>query len=298
VLVLLAVGLLLMWGSPWVARKLEMAELSLIGLSLGWGFVAAASSHVMRRVLFPGLDLRQIAKIAVRDGQAGHVFAGVCLVLAALLLMAGQAKAADLPPGAVQHLPVLAAEIRAHWPDADAATLAAQVEKESCLHLRHPKCWTPFIEFRTDRERGVGMPMITRTAKMDALTELVLRHPRELAGWSWNSPLLYDSTLQLRGLVLKNRDNWESITGAANDAERLAMTLVAYNGGPGRVRSNRRLCEGTRGCDKARWFWHAENTTSLIRKKLPGYGKSFAEIVYEYPRVILFERRARYVGAV
>lgn len=298
VLVLLAVGLLLMWGSPWVARELGMAELSIIGLSLGWGFVAAASSHVMRRVLFPGLDLRQIAKIAVRDGQAGFVFAGVCLVLAALLMMAGQAKASELPPGAVQHLPVLAAEIRTHWPDADAPTLAGQVEQESCISLKHPKCWTPRAELKTAREWGVGLGQITRTARMDALTELVLRYPRELAGWSWDSPSLYDPVLQLRGLVLLNRQNWQGIDGAANDAERLAMMLVAYNGGAGRVRSDRRMCAGTPGCDPSKWFGHAERTTLLARKAAAGYGKSFFEINREYPHLILFTRRARYVGAV
>jgi hypothetical protein len=298
VLGLLAVGLLLIWGSPFAALAINLPPLSVIGLGLGWGFVAAASSHVMRRVLFPGLDLRQIARLACKDGQAGHVVIGVCLVLAALILSSGQVRAGELPPGAVRHLPVLAAEQRAHWPAADLPTLAAQVEQESCISLRHSKCWTPFAELRTARERGVGLGQITKTANMDNLTALVLRHPRELAGWSWDSPSLYDPALQARGLVLLNRDNWPVTEGAASDVDRWAMVLTAYNGGAGRVRSDRRLCAGTRGCDPSRWWGHAEHTSLLPKQPVSGYGKSFFHINREYSRLILLERRARYVGAV
>lgn len=295
---LFGVGLVMLWGSPWAARALGMAELSLIGLGLGWGFVAAGSSHIMRRVLFPGLDLRQLMRIAVRGGQAGHVVLGVCIVLAALLVMAGQAKAGEIPPGAVRYLPVLAAEQREHWPDADLALLAGQVEQETCISLRHSKCWSPRAELRTARERGVGLGQITRTASMDNLAALVLRHPRELSGWSWSAPTLYDSALQARGLVLLDRDNAPVATGAATEMDRAAMILVAYNGGACRVRSDRRLCAGTVGCDPARWFEHAERTSLLARRPAAGYGKSFFEINREYPRNILLIRRERYVDAV
>lgn len=295
---LFGVGLLMLWGSPWTARALGLAELSLIGLGLGWGFVAAASSHIMRRLLFPGLDLRKLMHAAARNGQAGHVVLGVCIVLAALLLMSGQARAGEIPPGAARYLPVLAAEQRAHWPEGDLAMLAGQVEQETCISLRHPRCWTPRAELRTAHEQGIGLGQITRTAKADSLAAMLARHPRDLAGWSWSAPTLYDPVLQARALVLMNQDNMPVAVGAATALDRDAMILTAYNGGPGRVRSDRRLCAGTSGCDPSRWFGHAERTSLLARKAAVGYGKSFFEINREYSRLILLVRRERYVGAV
>lgn len=299
VLAPIVLGLLLIRWSPDFAKVFGVPEISVVGLYVGWLTIGVGVSHYMRRALFPGLDLRQIMAIAVRDKQAGHVALGVCIVLAALILAAGRAQAAELPPNAVKYLPVLANEQRVYWPDSDLPTLAAQTEQETCLNLKHSRCWSPRAELRTQRERGVGFPQITKTAKFDNLKAMVMRHPRELAGWSWDSPTLYDPVMQARALVLMGRDNMGVAEGAATSADWWAMVLVAHNAGPGRVRSDRRLCAGTPGCDPSRWFGNAENTSLLAKQPLGGvYKKSFFQISREYPRRILFERREKYVGAM
>lgn len=235
-----------------------------------------------RRVSAPGRSVFAKATFGLAFMAAHAAFAG---------------SPSDLPPLAVTYLPILAAEARRLWPEGDLPTLAAQTEQETCPSLRHSRCWSPRAELRTSRERGVGLGQITRTAKADNLRAMLLRHPRDLAGWSWDSQTLYDPALQARALVLMNRDNQPVADGAATAADWWAMVLVAYNGGPGRVRSDRRLCAGTPGCDPSRWFGHVERTSLLQRTAVHGYGKSFFEINREYPRRILLERRDRYVGA-
>lgn len=304
---MLAVALLLLQSSTPLARLVHMPELAWIGLTLGLGFLGAGASHVARRLFFPRLDLQAVAVRAVRDGQAGHVFLGVCIVLAALVLTMGSAKAnelddadrfAGLPPGARQHLPVLLREQRDLWPSASASVLAAQVEQETCPSLTHRNCWSPRAELRTDRERGVGLGQITRTPRFDAIEEMRAKHPRQLAAWRWEDQALYDPTYQVRALVLMDRGNYERIVGAASETDHQAMMLVAYNAGPGRVVSDRRLCGATPRCDPARWFDHAERTSALPRVSTHSGYRSFFEISREYPRRILIERRPRYLRAV
>lgn len=296
ILVMLACSLGALRGSTPLAQLLGMPEIAWLGMLIGTGFASAAASHVARRLFFPRLDLQALAIAAARSGQAGQVVLGICIVLAALVLAMGSARAAGLPPGAVQHLPTLQAEIRAHWPAADLPTLAAQVEQETCISLTHPRCWSPRAELRTSRERGVGLGQITRTERFDSLAEMRSRHPRELAGWAWDSRTLYAPEYQLRALVLMNRGNWDRITNTATPQDRAAMMLIAYNGGAGRVVSDRRLCAATPGCDPGRWFGHAERTSMLPRQSThPGY-RSFFEINREYPRNILLIRRAKYMG--
>lgn len=48
---------------------------------------------------------------------------------------------------------------------------------------------------------------------------------------------------------------------AADDCERWAFVLSAYNGGLGWVIRDRRLCAGSVGCDPARWFGQVERTS-------------------------------------
>ena len=81
-------GLVLLRGSTPLAVLLGMPELAVIGLGAGWGCITAGTSHILRRLFFPGLDLRQIMRIAVADGQSGWVVLGICLVLAALITLA------------------------------------------------------------------------------------------------------------------------------------------------------------------------------------------------------------------
>lgn len=298
---LLSVASLMVALAAPLARAIGMPEISPWGLFAGLALYGVALSHMLRRALFPYLDLREISNKAGRSAQgAGLVFLGVCVVLSAFILLMGNvARAQDLPPNARQYLPVLRLEQRTWWPSMPMpSALAAQVEQETCISLKHSRCWSPRAELKTAREHGVGLGQITRTARFDALAELRRAYPQALDGWGWENASLYDPALQLRALVLKNLQGWKTIQGAASDYERLAFTFAAYNGGLGGLSSDRQLCRGTPGCNAARWFAHVERTSLKSKTTASGYGKSFFEINREYVRNVLELRRPRYVAAM
>lgn len=200
---------------------------------------------------------------------------------------------ADLPPNAVQYLPVLAVEICRHWSEVPVpSTLAAQVEQETCPSLKSKKCWSPHAELKTDREYGFGLGQITITSRFNNFNEVKLLDA-SLKDWRWENR--YNAEYQLRALVLKDKFAFNKITWAANSTERLALTFAAYNGGLGGVLSDRRVCIATTGCDPTVWFDHIEHTSRKSKVKYKGYGKSFFEINREYVRNVMHLRRAKYV---
>lgn len=275
-------------GEPAYAPWLLFAGLALYGVAL---------SHVLRRVLFPYIDLRQFSESARHESTgAGLVFVGVCIVLAAFVSLMGNVVHADeLPANAKLYLPMLKSEQQALWADMpQPSAFAAQVEQETCVSLKSARCWSPRAELRTSRERGVGLGQITKTARFDALGEMVASNKAALSGWGWDSANLYDPKYQLRALVLKDKQGWSVIHGTASDSDRLAFTFASYNGGIGGVISDRKLCQATRGCDAGRWFGHVERTSLKAKTVAAGYGKSFFEVNRDYVRNVLVVRRTRY----
>ena len=91
VVALVLVGLAFIVFSPPLALALNIPALSPWGLFLGGAFFVCAISHIMRRLLFPGHDLQLIAKKAINGENvgAGLVFLGMCIVLAAFIVMNG-----------------------------------------------------------------------------------------------------------------------------------------------------------------------------------------------------------------
>lgn len=277
-------------GEPAYAPWLLFAGLALYGVAL---------SHVLRRVLFPYIDLKLFAEAARQSATgAGLVFVGVCLVLAAFVsLMGNVVHAEEFPANAKLYLPMLRAEQQAWWAQMPMpSALAAQVEQETCVSLKSKRCWSPRAELRTSRERGVGLGQITRTAHFDALGEMVASNKTALAGWGWDSASLYDPRYQLRALVLKDKQGWNVVRGAATNRDRLAFTFASYNGGIGGVMSDRKLCQATKGCNQAVWFGHVERTSLKAKVAVSGYGKSFFEVNREYVRNVLVDRRPRYAA--
>lgn len=277
-------------------RRPELAPWFMFaGLAL-YGTVVA---HIVRRIMFSYLNMGEVAAEARKGNTgAGLVFLGVCFVLGILMLMmTSLAKADTLPPQAYQYIPVLKSEQQQYWPDMPKPTaLAAQVEQETCPSLKSRQCWNPRAELRTSRERGVGLGQVTRTARFDTLAELKKSYPTQLAGWSWDNNSIYDPHLQLRGLVLGDLRVWRVVLGAANDHERLAMTLAAYNGGVGGLLSDRKLCAATPHCDSRYWFSNVAKTSLKQKTVVSGYGQSFFDINRGYVTNILGVRLTHYEG--
>lgn len=300
-----AVALLLIAHLPELAgiRHPALAVLAPLCFGLGITLLGLAFGDAALRVMQPGVDAQHMAHSAAISSQgAGLVYLGRAVLAAVVMILTVTAsRAAEPPASAGPLLPLLHAEQSAHWPDMPLpSALGAQVEQETCPSLKHRSCWNPRAELRTSREQGVGLGQLTRafradgSTRFDALAEIVRAYPRELAGLSWDRP--YDAKLQLRALVLKDRQGFRQVAGAATPADQLAMAFSAYNGGLGGLASDRRVCAATPACDAARWFGHVERTSLKAKAAVPGYGQSFFEINREYVRNVMVMRRPRYLS--
>jgi hypothetical protein len=293
VLVLALIGALCVHASVPIGLLLGAAAAPIL-FNVGLLFYALAAGEAALRMLMPKVDAQTLADT---DGVS---FVGHCLLRAAMfLLFSGAAHAAPQPPAAaLAYLPLLKQQQLAYWPELQhASVLGAQIHRETgpCPGR---KCWSAHAQLRTSREQGIGFGQFTRTwtsagtPRFDALTDIVRAHPRELAGLSWSAP--YDPVLQLRALVLKDRDIYAAVDGAASFEDRMAFTLAGYNGGAGSVRSDRLMCEATPGCDASRWRGNVERTSLKARQAVQGYGQSFFEINRGYVREILQVFRPAY----
>jgi hypothetical protein len=184
------------------------------------------------------------------------------------------------------------------WPDAPMPSfLAAQIEQESCISLRHSRCWNTRAQLKTSREFGFGLGQTTIAYRPDGSVrfnkQAELRDTyASLRGWTDDKR--FDAHYQITAIVEMDRGIYSRILNVSDTTERLAFTLSAYNGGESGVRQDRLLCRNTPGCNPNLWFKHVEHHSLKTRKVNPGYGKSAFEINREYPRNVLFLRRPKY----
>lgn len=197
-----------------------------------------------------------------------------------------------IPTLALVYFPVLKEEQVKYWPEAPQVEwLAGQVEKETCITLKHSKCWNPRAELKTSREYGFGLGQLTVTAKFNNF-EAAKTWDKGLADWKWEDR--YNANYQLRALVVYMRNLNGRIKGEANEREGYAMTLSAYNGGLGGLLKDRALCGNTRGCDSSKWYGNVEHTSTKAKTAVKGYGKSFFEINRDYVEGIMNHRYKKY----
>jgi hypothetical protein len=280
-----------------------MLLLSLVTPLLAVGFV-----HLARKALhdYPEADARRLF------GKAGEHPIGAGLALIALAIVAyglmglfgGLARAQDvrtyIPAAAEAHRSDFRAEQARHWPDHPRRELLpALVEHESCITLRHSRCWNPSSRLKSAREEGAGLGQITRAwhpdgrLRFDALQEMRERHPA-LREWSWAN-VYQRPDLQLRAVVLKSRGDFLALRVVADPIARLAFADAAYNGGMGGVQKERRACGLKAGCDPQQWFGHVEHT--CLKSRAPLYaGRSACDINRHHVHDVLVVRSPKYRG--
>jgi hypothetical protein len=208
-------------------------------------------------------------------------------------------KLPELPPNAVPLIPVLRRTLDQLWPDLPLRSfMGAKIEQETCISLKHKKCWSSRAELKTSREYGFGLGQTTiaynkdGTERFNVWKDLTKLDPVLKQKWTWENR--FDAELQIRAGVIKSKMSYHAVRfPVASDYEHLAFGAATYNSGS--VLTDRKICIQTPGCDPSRWFGHVEKYSTKSKIVQPGYGKSFHDIRTEYPRNILIVRRPRYI---
>lgn len=280
VCVILATGL----TSPdgWADPKVKL-------LGIAWSAIALFLTHSSRSALMGYVRLFDVYKKAMETSEgAGKVFIGVCILMGLIFLaLVPLVARADVPPNAHQILPLVSQEIERYYPDIPRRSyVGALIEKESCIHAKHPTCFTSKARLKTAREEGAGLGQFTRAydrngnLRFDALAEVKTMNPEALKEFSWEN--VYErSDLGVRAILVKHRDcdlKLRKLSPKMDPMERLNFCDAAYNGGYTAMQAERKLCASAPPCNPNVWFQNVEHHSNKSRTTTSGYGESWFDI--------------------
>ena len=188
-----------------------------------------------------------------------------------------------IPEKAPAMFPIIRSELDEFFPTIPYRNyVPALIEHESCISLTHSRCFSPTSRLKTQREEGAGLAQITRAyhedgrLRFDALQEMKNRHPSALKGLNWSN-VYQQPELQVRVLILKIRDDYNTFHDVPNVLERKKFTDASYNGGRGGVLKEQRVCHLTKGCNPKIWTNNVE--LHCLKSKKPLYaGRSACDI--------------------
>ena len=126
-------------------------------------------------------------------------------------------------------------EVRFEWGfDGPAALMAAQIEQESAWR---PGVCSPYAcglsQFTPDTEAWIKQLYSDRLGGEEGVFN---------PGWA------------IRALVVYDKHIYHKVPPAKTDCDRWSFTLSGYNGGPGWLNRDVRLCQRLAGCDGGRWL--------------------------------------------
>lgn len=179
-------------------------------------------------------------------------------------------------PRAVPLIPIIQEQQQQFFPELPTPWyLPGLMEHESCISLKHSKCWNTISELKTSREQGLGLAQLTRAwdkngkLRFDNLVNMRNLYPKELGELDWET-FKYRADLQIRTAVIMTRDLYNSFHYIKDPNVRLQMTDSAYNGGKRDVDRARTACGLAKGCDPNVWFGNVEKY--CVKSKKPLYG--------------------------
>ena len=193
----------------------------------------------------------------------------LCGVLFALVTGLVQAQSAP-PAVALKYRPALIRASHVVWGiNAPVAVFAAQIQQESAW--REAVC-SPF---------ACGLTQFTPET-----ADWIAGHYPEELGAEDARAARFDPQWSIQALVRYDRHLYDRIQ-AAGECDRMAMTLSAYNGGPGWVTRDKALAQRN-GADPLRWWGHVERYSARAKW-------AFTEN-RDYPHRILYTHQPRYRG--
>jgi hypothetical protein len=209
-----------------------------------------------------------------------------------------------IPPSAEKHMHWVTIQYKEVWERMpEPHYFPALIEHESCISLKHSRCWSPTSRLKTSREEGAGLGQLTRaynpdgTIRFDALNDMRKIDPRGLNELRWDT-VYQRPDLQIRVIILMTRQNWNRLQALVpeNDA-RLQMADAAYNGGLGGLLNERRACARREACDPNQWFGHVEKVCLKSTKPLYA-GRSACDINRHHVHDVIHTRMPKYKGKV
>lgn len=183
-----------------------------------------------------------------------------------VLLLLTTTAWADVPPAAAPYQRALTREARLIWGlNAPVAAMAAQIQQESA--------WRPDV----CSAFACGLAQFTPSTA----AWISGAYPTALGA---NQP--FSSDWAIRALAQYDYRLYAGAPWAKSECDRWAFALSGYNGGPGWITRDRRLCEAVGGCDPDKWFEHVERYTAR--------SPSAAKENRSYPRRILLLYQVNY----
>lgn len=204
-----------------------------------------------------------------------------------------------IPPQAFTFKDTIYMEITRIFPELyDYNYIPSLIEHESCITLRHRRCWSPTSRLKSHREEGAGLGQLTRafrpdgSIRFDSLTAMRNKHRQELYELSWNN-VYQRPDLQIRTIVLMIRDLDRSLQRVPDAFQRLHMVNAAYNGGLRDVLSGRRACGMAANCNPNIWFGHLDRHCMKSRRALYGT-RSACDINFAHTRDVFLNNLPKY----
>lgn len=209
------------------------------------------------------------------------------LLLFALLLthlqVYPQSVKTYIPPGAYTYKAEVLEQQDKYFPSLpNKAYTFSLVEQESCIHLKHKRCWNPASQLKTTREEGAGLGQLTRAynqqgkLRFDSLQGIRNQYKTELEDLTWAN-IYHRPDLQIRAMTLMLRDSYKSLYDIKDPIHRLHFTDAVYNGGMRDLRKERIACGLKINCDPQRWFGHVEHIK--VKSQAPLYGTRSAYFI-------------------
>lgn len=207
-----------------------------------------------------------------------------------------------IPPQAFQYFPIIQKEVQIYSPRFYSEYInyfPSLIEHESCISLKHSRCFNPSSKLQSKRELGVGLGQITKTyredgsIRFDSLSDLKKVHSQALKELSWEN-VISRPDLQIRAIVLMTNDNLNKLHNKyILPLDHIAMTDAAYNGGLGGVLKEKRACGLAANCDPDIWFGNVE--VYCLKSKKPLYGnRSACDINRHHVHDVLHNRMPKY----
>lgn len=209
-----------------------------------------------------------------------------------------------IPPQAFQYFPTIVEESNRLTPEIyHPSYYGALFEHESCLNLKHKRCWNPEAELLNSREQGVGFAQLTRTwnkdgtQRFDTLSDLRKQYYEELKELSWLN-VKKEPKLQIRSALLLTKNSLKTLRSVQSPLDRLYMVDVAHNMGIGRISKDRRACGLAAGCDPQLWKGHVEKYCTASRAPMAQYGnRSPCDIGRHHAKDVIELRMPKYRSA-